>query len=82
MSTPPVDPRIAEMIRITRGDIAEQIEVVAKAVCEGGEIKRAMCVLEGLAIRLAILEMSGVLLLAPPPYMQSPSSVPTFDERM
>jgi hypothetical protein len=48
-----------------------------------------MCVLAGLAKRLAILEARADLLSvgmgpsqgsAPPPYMQSPSSVPTFDE--
>jgi hypothetical protein len=60
MSKPPVDPRTAEMIRITKGIINEQIEVVAKAVCEGGETERAMCVLAGLAKRLAILETRGV----------------------
>jgi hypothetical protein len=85
MSKPPVDQRTAEMIRITKDIISEQIEVVAKAVCEGGEIERAMCVLEGLAKRLAILEMRGVwpwVVMEPSqaPYMQSPSSVPTFDE--
>jgi hypothetical protein len=80
MTRPPVDPRIAEMIRITKGNIDEQIEVVAKAVCEGGQTERAMCVLSGLAKRLAMLETRAVLLSTPPPYMQSPSSVPAFDE--
>lgn len=89
MAKPHVDQRTAEMIRITKDIISAQIEVVAKAVCEGGEIERAMRVLEGLAKRLAILEMRGVWPSvatepaqgsAPPPYMQSPSSVPTFDE--
>lgn len=89
MSKPQVDPRTAEMIRITKRIINEQIEVVAKAVCEGGETERAMCVLGGLAKRLAVLEMRGVWPSvvtdpsqgsAPPPYMQSPSCVPTFDE--
>ena len=79
MSKPPVDPRTAETIRITKVIINEQIEVVAKAVCEGGEIERAMCLLSGLARRLAILEMRGVLLSVPPPYVPSPSSVPTLD---
>lgn len=77
------------MIRITKDIISEQIEVVAKAVCQGGDIERAMRVLEGLAKRLALLEMRCLLpsvvtepsqRSAPPPYMQSPSSVPTFDE--
>ncbi|MBV8921453.1 hypothetical protein [Bradyrhizobium sp.] len=89
MSKTPVDPRTVEMIRTTKEIISEQIEIVAKAVCEGGEIERAMRVLEGLAKRLALLEMRGLLPLvvkgpsqgsAPPSYMQSPSSVPTFDE--
>jgi hypothetical protein len=88
MAKPQVDQRTAEMIRITKDIISEQIEVVAKAVCEGGEMERAMRVLEGLAKRLAILEMRGVFpsVLTEPsqgsasPYMQSPSSAPTFDE--
>ncbi|MBV8701005.1 MAG: hypothetical protein JO052_24610 [Bradyrhizobium sp.] len=45
MSKTPVDPRTVEMIRTTKEIISEQIEIVAKAVCDGGEIERAMRVL-------------------------------------
>jgi hypothetical protein len=60
MSKPPVDPRTAEMIRVTKNCVDEQIEAVAKAVCEDGDIEGAMRELAELTKRLAILETRGV----------------------
>jgi hypothetical protein len=82
MAKPPVDPQTAEMISTTKGCIDEQIEAVAKAVCEGGDIERAMRLLAELTKRLAILETRGawhVMVMGPlqaatPPPPTPPSS--------
>src|SRR5690349_3145643 len=85
VAEPPFDLRTAEMIRLTKSSIDEQIEVVAKAVCDGGETERAMCVLAGLTRRLAMLETRAVwpsVVIGPSPATAPPPpSVPSSGSR-